>query len=212
MNRKLRTVLGFVVAVSLVWGGVRAAAQAPAAEAPAAASAEARDASLLVGVKSCKMCHKKDEEGNQFQKWSEGPHAKAFEVLGTDEAKAAGAKYGIENPQTSGKCLRCHSTAYNFTEEVQTQVVPVEEGVSCESCHGPGKNYKSKTVMADREQSIANGMIHPAKQSCTLCHNEESPSWDPERYTKADGTKAGFDVDQAWDKIKHPNPLRQTAE
>ena len=33
-----------------------------------AVPAQERDASLYVGLKSCKMCHKKEEAGNQYQK------------------------------------------------------------------------------------------------------------------------------------------------
>jgi hypothetical protein len=168
--------------------------------------AQDRDASLYVGVKSCKMCHKKEEAGNQLQKWMDGPHAKAFAVLASDESKAAAAKLGIDDPQQSGKCLKCHSTAYNFTETVQSDKPPVDEGVSCESCHGPGKNYKSKKVMQVLDDSIAAGMIHPATKSCTLCHNDTSPTWNPERYTTKDGKKVGFDEEQAYEKIKHLNP------
>ena len=171
-----------------------------------AAMAAERDASLLVGVKSCKMCHKKPEEGEQFTKWQESGHAKAVERLGTPEAKAVGAKLGIDNPQTSGKCLSCHSTAYNMTEAVATTEVPVEEGVSCESCHGPGKNYKKKETMKDRQASIAAGMIHPPSDSCKQCHNDKSPTWKADRYTLKDGSKAGFDYEQAYEKIKHPKP------
>jgi hypothetical protein len=152
------------------------------------------------------MCHKKAEEGEQFAKWEASGHAKAFATLATPEAKEAAAKLGIDDPQKSGKCLSCHSTAYNFTETVQSTEIPVEEGVSCESCHGPGKNYKKKEVMKDRQQCIANGMIYPAKDSCTLCHNEKSPTWKADRYTLKDGTKSGFDYDQAYEKIKHDRP------
>ena len=41
-----------------------------------------------------------------------------------------------------------------------------------------------------------------------LCHNERSPTWDPERYTVADGTKSGFDYDQATAKVAHLNPKK----
>lgn len=165
------------------------------------------DASLYAGTKSCKMCHKKEETGAQFAKWEAGPHSKTWEMLGSDESKEIAAKLGIDDPQTSGKCLKCHATAYNFTEEVQTTKIKVEEGVSCESCHGPGKNYKKKEIMKDHDQSVANGMVYPAKEkSCTHCHNEGSATWDPKRYTLADGTTTGFDVDQAWEKIAHPRP------
>lgn len=160
----------------------------------------------FVGVKSCKMCHKSEEKGNQFGKWSANVHAKAFESLASAESKAVAAKLGISDPQQSPKCLKCHTTTYNLTETVQTDKVPVEEGVSCESCHGAGKAYKSKSVMEDRAACIAAGMIYPSKNRCIACHNEESPTWNPERYTTKDGKKVGFDVDQACEKTKHPNP------
>ena len=173
-------------------------------------AAASEDPSLVVGTKTCAMCHKKADSGDQFGKWSAGPHAKAFAVLASDEAKAVAAKRGIADPQKSAACLKCHTTAYLFTEELQIKgegaKVVVEDGVTCESCHGGGKNYKSKAVMEDREKCIANGMIYPATKSCRRCHNAESPSWDPERYTTKDGKKDGFDEEQAYEKIKHPNP------
>ena len=167
---------------------------------------EARDASLYVGVKSCKMCHKGEAKGDQFGKWEAGPHAKAFATLASPEAKAVAAKLKIDNPQTSGKCLQCHSTAYNWTETKQTETIPVEESVSCESCHGPGKNYKSKETMKSRDESVKAGMVYPATKSCERCHNEKSPNWNPEKYTTKDGKKVGFDVEQAYKKIEHPDP------
>ena len=167
---------------------------------------DARDASLYVGKKTCRMCHKKASTGNQYAKWESGPHAKAFQTLATDKAKAVAAKLGIEDAQKSGKCLKCHSTAYNFTETVQTEKVAVDSGITCQSCHGPGKNYKSKKVMKDRKLSIDKGMVYPASKSCSLCHNKSSATWRDDRYTLKDGTKVGFDLEQANEKIKHPNP------
>ena len=187
--------LGLVLAGSIVLNGIAAD----------------RDASLCVGTKTCAMCHKKADTGDQFGKWQGTAHAKAYELLAGPEAKAVGAKLGVAEPQKSGKCLKCHSTAYNFTEEVKadTTKVLVEDGVSCESCHGPGKNYKSKATMEDQKKCMEAGMIYPATASCTLCHNEQSPNWKADRYTTKDGKKVGFDAEQAYEKIKHPNPKAQ---
>ena len=168
--------------------------------------ARERDPANYVGIKSCRMCHKKKSTGDQYGKWQKGPHAKAYEVLASAEAKATAAKLGIDDPQKSGKCLKCHSTAYHWTEEIKTEKISVEESVTCESCHGPGKKYKKKSVMKDRKKCIDNGMIYPATKSCTLCHNKEAPSWRADRYETKDGKKVGFDIEQAYEKIKHPNP------
>ncbi len=157
--------------------------------------AQSADPANYAGTKSCKMCHSKEDTGNQYAKWAAGPHAKAFERLGTPEAKAAGAKLGVADPQKSGKCLKCHSTAYNWTEDVKTDKVTPEEGVTCESCHGAGKNYKSKDVMLDRAKCIAGGMVYPATKNCALCHNAQSPTW-----------KGSFDAEKSYEQIKHPNP------
>jgi hypothetical protein len=159
------------------------------------AGAQAPDPALYAGVKSCGMCHKSEASGNQLGLWQESKHAKAFEVLGTPEAKEVGKKLGIDNPQASPKCLTCHATAYNFGEAAVVEKITPEEGVTCESCHGPGKNYKAKEVMKDRAQCIANGMVYPATKSCEKCHNEKSPTFKP-----------GFKAETAYEKIKHPNP------
>lgn len=172
------------------------------------AFAQSEDPAKLIGTKKCAMCHKKDDKGNQYGKWQSMNHANAYHVLATEEAKAVAAGLGIENPQASGACLKCHSTAYYFTEELQSDAVALEHGVSCESCHGPGADYKKKSIMESREESIANGMVHPAKDRCILCHNDQNPTWDPERYTLPDGTKTGFDVAQAYEKVKHERPAK----
>lgn len=165
-----------------------------------------KDAASLVGTKACGMCHKKDETGNQLAKWQASAHAKAFAVLATPEAKEVAKKAGVEDPQKSGKCLKCHSTAYFFTDAVKTDKLTPEEGVSCESCHGPGKDYKAMATMKDKAKSVAAGMIDPASQSCASCHNDQSPTWKADRYTTKDGKTVGFDLEQALKKTEHPNP------
>ena len=70
----------------------------------------------------------------------------------------------------------------------------MEEGVSCESCHGPGKDYMKKSVMQNKDEAVALGLIIPNEQTCVRCHNQESPTF------------KAFDFAQRWDEIKHPVP------
>ncbi len=186
-------------------GLVALATLAHGSEAPKAA-APARDAANYVGMKSCGMCHKSEASGNQLASWQASPHAKAFEVLATPEAKATATKLGIADAQASPKCLKCHSTAYDFGETVATTKITPAEGVTCESCHGPGKGYMAMATMKDPAKAIAGGMIKPASANCTLCHNDTNPNWKADRYTLKDGKKVGFDYAQAWEKIKHSDP------
>ena len=166
------------------------------------------DPADCAGPKACRMCHKKADIGNQHKVWSEGPHAKAFTTLGEDKAKEIAKKQGIADPQASTKCLKCHATAYWFTEEIMTQKVKAEDGVTCESCHGPGKKFKKKAIMKKKEKAVELGLIDKPEEQCKLCHNDTSPTWDPEKYTLADGKKVGFDADLAYEKVKHPRPKK----
>ncbi|MBI4353507.1 MAG: cytochrome c3 family protein [Candidatus Omnitrophica bacterium] len=148
----------------------------------------------FIGAKKCSLCHSKPAQGEQYAIWLQSKHAKAIESLGTPEAKEIAAKLGIENPQASGKCLKCHSTAYWFSEERVSEAIAVEEGISCESCHGAGKDYAKKSVMQNREGAVAQGLLIPDEATCQKCHNEEAPTF------------KSFDFKEKWEKIKHALP------
>ena len=141
-----------------------------------------------IGATKCKMCHNRPDKGKQYDIWKSGPHAKAMDVLASEEAK----KYS-ENPQKDKKCLKCHSTFHSADAKLM-RGIKENEGVSCESCHGPGSKYKSMTIMKNRQKAIDNGMVVPNEVVCKKCHNDESPTF------------KGFDYAKAYAKIKHPNP------
>ena len=135
-----------------------------------------------VGAAKCKSCHQSPAKGAQFKKWSEGPHANAMKSLKGDEAK-------------DPKCLKCHATTGHVDAGLVDGLTEAE-GVSCESCHGPGSAYKSMAIMKSREQSIAKGMIVPDEKTCKKCHNDQSPTF------------KGFDFKTYWAKIDHSNPSK----
>ena len=158
------------------------------------ASAAETPAHEFIGASKCAMCHKKADIGNQYGAWLETKHAKAIESLATPEAKEIASKLGIEDAQTSGMCLKCHSTSYWFSEKRTIETLAVAEGVSCESCHGAGRDYMKKSVMQERDAAVAAGLIIPDEKTCRQCHNEEAPTF------------KGFDFKERWEKIKHPLP------
>lgn len=150
------------------------------------------------GVATCKACHLTKKSGAQYKLWQEGPHAKAYETLLTDAAKEVAKKKGIDNPEKADECLKCHVTAHGVDAALKGPKLTIEEGVSCESCHGPGSGYKSKKVMMeiwkDKAKAADYGLVIPTKEVCVTCHNEESPSYKP------------FKFEEAVKKIAHPVP------
>ena len=162
-----------------------------------------------VGVDLCKLCHKKEDLGDQYDIWANTSHSKAFYALGTPEARKIAGKLGIEDPQQSGKCLRCHSTCNAFTEKEVATDLRLEDGVQCESCHGAGEEYSYKKVMENMEEAKVDGLIMPTEETCRKCHNPESPTWNPEKDTTPEGEKVGFYFPLRWKMIEHHKPQQR---
>jgi len=166
---------------------------------------------MLVATEQCFVCHAKEKLGDQTASWKQGPHAKAFTSLQSDKGKEIGAKNGVTDPATSPKCLKCHSTAYGFSEAPVTDLIKVEEGVTCQTCHGPGESYNPKERHDSKkkvERAVKKyGFIIPTKENtCARCHNESNPTYDATRYKLADGTTTDFDFEEASKKIEHKVP------
>ena len=66
-----------------------------------------------VGAKKCKMCHNSTKAGKQYTIWSESAHSKAYENLASEKAKAIAKEKGIEYPQKSDACLKCHAPSHS---------------------------------------------------------------------------------------------------
>jgi hypothetical protein len=171
---------------------------------PTLASAESDH--KFAGHKKCKSCHRKEGIGNQYGIWLESAHAKAYESLATDKAKKWATEAGVENAQTDEKCIKCHSTAYGVPDGMVSRKFDRTSGVQCEGCHGPGKDYRKKKIMVDHDKALAKGLIPQEEAVCTVCHNDESPAWDPKRYTRSDGNQVGFDYELAVKEIAHAVP------
>jgi hypothetical protein len=128
------------------------------------------------------MCHKGEKKGNIFEIWTKSKHATAYATLATDSAKAVAKKAGIEgDPQQAAACLVCHVTAHGVPAEQKEATFTLEEGVSCEACHGPGSEYKGMKIMKDIYTGTAKGtdfgLIEPNNEICVTCHNTKSPTY-----------------------------------
>jgi len=146
-----------------------------------------------IGASKCKMCHMKPAKGAQYAKWLEGPHANAMKTLSGDKAKEIAKAKGIADPTTDKACIKCHSTIGHIDTKLAGSL-KITDGVSCESCHGPGSMYKGASVMKNRELSIQKGLILPTEEVCVTCHNSESPTDKP------------FNFAEMAAKISHPDP------
>ncbi len=144
-----------------------------------------------IGARKCRICHM-----SIYRSWNETPHAKAFETLKPGAREDEKKKAGLSPEKDYSKdtsCLICHTTGTDYQFE----------GVQCESCHGPGKEYTHASIMNRRTWGSdpeghrilaceAGLIINPEEAVCLRCHNEKSPTFKP------------FDFSSMYDKIKHP--------
>ena len=152
--------------------------------------------SKYIGADKCKLCHNKPTKGEQYNKWKDNVHAHALESLSSQKSLDIAKKLGIADPTTDAKCVKCHST-YHMADAKLLGGIKATEGVSCESCHGPGSNFKSPTIMKNRKLAMASGLIIPTKEVCVGCHNSESPTF------------KSFDYEASLAKIAHPDPSKK---
>lgn len=146
-----------------------------------------------VGAQKCAVCHKSEAQGRQFSLWESTKHAKTLEALSSPKAAEFAKALGVEKPADDPKCLKCHAPLAAKAPELKA------EGVSCETCHGPGSGYRKLNIMKDRAESAKNGLIlygspEAIKAQCMTCH--ENPHG------------IAFDFAAAWEKIKHPVPIK----
>lgn len=150
-----------------------------------------------VGTAACGMCHKTEKQGGQLGIWQKSAHANAYKILLTDEANKIAIEKGFKTKAVETEaCLKCHASGYNVDASLLDAKFTKEDGVQCETCHGPGSEFKSMKIMKDKKQAIENGLlVYENKEVlCKKCHNEESPTY------------KGFKLDEMWTKIKHDVP------
>jgi len=158
---------------------------------------QAQNGHSFIGADACGMCHKTEKQGSQLSIWQNSKHSKAYETLKTEKANQIAKEKGFQTlAAETAECLKCHTSGYNVDPSLLGKKFKIQDGVQCETCHGPGSDYKDMKVMKDKDLAIKNGLIMHDKLDdfCTSCHNVESPTF------------VDINVEEAWQKIKHTVP------
>lgn len=146
-----------------------------------------------VGAKFCAACHKSGKGGTAYAVWEKTAHAKAYQTLLGDEAKKIAKDKGLKAaPSEAPECLKCHVAGGGTAKNLE-KTFKMEEGVTCEACHGAASGYKMIHAKGDLEKSKAAGLVIADKsgKACEVCHNAESP------------THKEFKYAEMWKKIEH---------
>ena len=118
---------------------------------------------------------------NEYSTWVlQDKHARAWNVLNNSVsqriAKILGEKsLGAADAAHAPKCLACH--ALYVPENEKAREFEMNDGVSCESCHGPSSQWLGPHTARDwpHEKSVAMGMydtknLRVRTEKCLTCH------------------------------------------
>ncbi len=182
---------------------------------------QGREIHGYVGWQKCDVCHGMDAIGNQCKVWLSTGHARAYEILASDQSKSIALKVNVAEPQNDRECLKCHTTGGGKVDAVK------REGVGCEACHGPGSGYYSMgnhveysdpTKVTGYMRAIQHGMfpilaivaghLKNRERLCLSCHDDSRPcsSTDSKTRTKKKMTIQVIDsLERGTIKLKHPS-------
>ncbi len=165
------------------------------------------------GRKKCSSCHK-----SQYLSWKTTSHAKAIKSLESGAKAEAKRKAGLdpEKDYTEDKnCVGCHVTGFGAEggydiDDPSKYLV----NVTCESCHGPGSEYRllhrkagerfeRKKQTTPRQELAELGEDFQFQDRCNRCHlNYEGSPWPGAKkpytpFTPKIDPKYAFDFDKA---------------
>lgn len=135
-----------------------------------------------LGEQSCRHCHGGSDWSRmeQYPIWSEkDPHARAFRSLSSPLSQEIARWMGLPEgkPEEWAKCLRCHTGETD--PALHGKHYRIEEGVSCESCHGRSEQWFFPHLLAEATHTtnVALGMtdlkdLQTRAQVCLKCHSE----------------------------------------
>ncbi len=129
------------------------------------------------GSAACAACH---EDTHAW--WLDSPHGQAMATL------------HAEGKADDVGCVRCHATPRK-AGPTPTAVADfwLDEGVGCESCHGPGQAHIDAGGTAETIQGLGESCpVCVVEGLCTSCHTQK---WDPD-----------WSLETRLEQIQHPAP------
>jgi hypothetical protein len=78
----------------------------------------------------------------------------------------------------------CHKLQYDSW--AASKHAALNPALDCESCHGPGSEYKALSIMKDPAKAKEAGLVMPSREFCATCHKS---GWSEEMLQKVHAHK-----------------------
>lgn len=138
---------------------------------------------------------------NEYATWlHEDSHANAYEVLKNKTSQRIARNLGLKNAHTAEICLDCH--ADNVANERRGDRFHIEEGVTCEACHGGSSDWLGlHTSGKNTHQDNINSGLYPTEDPlaraklCLSCHFGNDKKFVSHRIMGAGHPRMSFELD-----------------
>ena len=147
----------------------------------------AAELARFTGEESCRSagCHGGGVGKNQCSIWEKkDAHARAQAILANARSQRIGQALGMADPSKEGRCTICHSPFESIPQDRFVGGIKPEQGVSCETCHGPAEDWIRFHTRKDisREQRLSAGMremndLYNRANTCVACHLYIDPEY-----------------------------------
>jgi hypothetical protein len=198
------------LAAALIAGIASTTLLAATAAAPATVPLPYRSTDMSTGVVNCanSLCHgsvKPIKDSNVLQTeyvtWSRvDKHARAYNVLASEQSLRIARNLGIGKPSEAKLCLDCHT--HNIPKDLRGERFRLDDGVSCEACHGPSGRWLESHVQdgATHEANLSVGLYPTSDplaraQLCMSCHFGNADRFVTHRLMGAGHPRMAFELD-----------------
>ncbi len=157
----------------------------------------------FAGSVSCASsgCHGGGEGKNQVLICAKDAHVQAHAFLSNPRSKRMAESLQIRDAAKSARCNVCHAPMQTLPTERLVKDAKRDNGISCETCHGPSEPWLLFHTRKDvtRSQRIAAGMrelgdLNARATACIACHMNLDPdlveAGHPEMFFELDGHSA----------------------
>jgi hypothetical protein len=145
-----------------------------------------------LGADTCRLCHEDGPRGQfkddfvrltEYKVWKKDKHSQAYEVLRGARSQQMGTLLDIADVTKDARCLNCHAAnvPVALRQSIEGQAYKLEDGVSCDACHGPSSlwltphftepGWRTKASTEKKKLGFFN-VRDPAEraQICLSCH------------------------------------------
>jgi hypothetical protein len=113
--------------------------------------------------------------------WTEDdPHSRSYATLYSSRSAEIARKLGLTNAYEARECTSCHTNDLTADQLTKAHRHTIQDGVSCESCHGPAEKWLAahtrlewRSLSADEKAEYAfhdTADLSTRAQACAACH------------------------------------------